>query len=362
MPFGFFRKLTGSPPAYLGIDIGTNSIKVVQLERDRGKAKLVDYAIFEATDHLERVNTALQTSALKLYDQEIADYLKLIIGKSRFIAKEVIASLPPFAVFSTVIDVPPMPPKELEQTLLFKAKQYVPLPMETVTIDWVKVGEKTAGDGTSLQQIFLVSLPNDQVQKYKRIFQLAGLNLTALEVEGFSLARALTRGDDEPVLIVDIGARSSTFLVARNGLLKSMGQSDFAGGSLTQSLASGLGINVRRAEDLKKQKGLTGLGYAPEEELSTLLLPLLDVIISEVKRVKEGYESSYQQAVKKVILTGGGANLPGIEKYFSDQLGAVIVKANPFSQMQFSPKLEPLVSNIGPLLSVAVGLALKPFV
>jgi type IV pilus assembly protein PilM len=207
-----------------------------------------------------------------------------------------------------------------------------------------------------------VSLPNDQVQKYKRIFQLAGLNLTALEVEGFSLARALTRGDDEPVLIVDIGARSSTFLVAQNGLLKSMGQSDFAGGSLTQSLASGLGINVRRAEDLKKQKGLTGLGYAPEEELSTLLLPLLDVIISEVKRVKEGYESSYQQAVKKVILTGGGANLPGIEKYFSDQLGAVIVKANPFSQMQFSPKLEPLVSNIGPLLSVAVGLALKPFV
>lgn len=360
MLFDFLRRIKKSE-SYLGIDIGTTSIKAVEIRKGKEKPELVNYAFFETYSHLERVNTALQTSTLKLFDEEIAKYLKLIIRKAGFSTDSVIASLPAFSAFTTLIEIPQMSQEDVNKTLKFKAKQYIPLPITSVTIDWIKVGEKIDDEGNKVQQIFLVSVPNEQVKKYQNIFQLAGLNLHTLEVEGFSLARVLTAASKEPTLIIDIGSRSSTFLIAQKGVLKLISQSDFAGSSLTQSISSGLGINIRRAEDLKKQKGLSGLGYGPDEELSTLLLPLLDVIINEAKRVKENYESSYKQKITSAVLTGGGANLLGIKKYFNKELDIPVSKVKPFESLSYPPKLEPLVDNLGPSFAVALGLGIKPY-
>ena len=356
-PFsGFLKK-----ESYLGIDIGTTSIKAVELKKGKTKPELVNYAFLETFGYLERFNTALQTSTLKLYDNEVAEYIKLIIRKSNFQSKQVMASLPAFAAFTTLVDMPLLSEKEIDQTLRFKAKQYIPLPAASVSIDWIKVREKNDERGNRVQQVFLVAIPNDYIKQYQNIFRLAGLDLLALEVDGFSLARILTAGQVKPVMIIDIGSRSSVFLVAQNGRLQFISQSDFAGSSLTQSVASGLGINMRRAEELKKQRGLSGLGYGPEQELSTLLLPLLDVIINEAKRAKANYESSYQQEITGVVLSGGGASLSGIESYFKRELGLPISKSQPFSAVEYSPKVEPLADSIGPSFAVALGLAVKPF-
>lgn len=348
--------------SYLGIDIGTTSIKAVELKRGGRGPELVNYAFLETYGYLERSNTALQTSALKLYDKEAAEYLRLILKKARFQSRRAMASLPAFSAFTTLVDMPLLSEREIGQTLRFKAKQYIPLPAESVSIDWIKVREKDDERGNRVQQVFLVAVPNDYIRQYQNIFRLAGLDLMALEIDGFSLARILTADQSKPTLIIDIGSRSSVFLVAQSGRLQFISQSDFAGSSLTQSLASGLGINTRRAEELKKQKGLSGLGYGPEQELSTLLLPLLDVIISEAKRARASYESSYQQEVTSVVLAGGGANLPGMESYFKRELNIPVGKAQPFSAVSYSPKLEPLVSNMGSSFAVALGLAVKPLI
>ncbi len=362
MPFDLFKR-AANPSSFLGVDIGTTSIKVAEVKRGKDQPELINYSLFETYDHLERTNTALQTSTLKLFENEIAEYLKIIIQKGNFKSREVTASLPSFSAFTTIIDIPSnIPESDIAKTLGFKARQYIPLPLTSVTLDWVKVGERTDERGNKTQQIFLISVPNDQIKKYKTIFSNAGLNLLTLEVEGFSLARILTATIDKPTLIIDIGSRSTTFLVAQNGLLKYVSQSDFAGSSLTQSIASGLGINIRRAEDLKRKKGLAGLGYGPDKELSTLLVPLLDVIINEAKRVKDNYQHSYQQKVAGVILSGGGANLLNAEQYFKDKLELPVSKSNPFSLIDYPPKLAPLTDKLGPSLSVALGLGIKPFI
>ena len=361
MPFDLFKRVT-RPSSFLGVDIGTTSIKVAEIKQGKDQPELVNYSLFETYDHLERTNTALQTSTLKLFENEIAEYLKIIIQKGGFKSREVTASLPSFSAFTTIIEIPKMPEAEIAKTLGFKARQYIPLPLTSVTLDWVKVGERTDEKGNKSQQIFLISVPNEQIERYKKIFDQAGLNLLTLEVEGFSLARILTATIDKPTLIIDVGSRSTTFLVAQNGLLKYVSQSDFAGSSLTQSIASGLGINIRRAEDLKRQKGLVGLGHGPDKELSTLLVPLLDVIINEAKRVKDNYQHSYQQKIASVILSGGGANLLSAEKYFKDKLELPVSKADPFAHMDYPPKLAPLTNNLGPSLSVALGLGIKPFI
>ncbi len=202
-----------------------------------------------------------------------------------------------------------------------------------------------------------MAVPTEQIKKYQNICKVAGLRLLALEVESLSLARVLAGGDPTPSILVDIGGRSSNIAIVDQGLLKLNSQTDYGGGDLTQALASGLSINVRRAEELKKTRGLLGTGG--EYELSTLMSPLLDAIINEVRRSKDSYEQNYKGKIERVILAGGGANLLGIEKYFKDQLGIPVIKANPFSRISYPKNLEGVVNELGAPLSVALGLGIR---
>ncbi len=179
-------------------------------------------------------------------------------------------------------------------------------------------------------------------------------------MESLSLIRVLIANDPTPTLVVDIGARSTNIAVAEQGFLKYNYQTDFAGSSLTQAIASGLNINIRRAEELKKQRGLLGAGG--EYELSTLTLPFLDAIISEAKRARANYEKSQGGKVERVILAGGGANLLGIGKYFEEQINLPTVIGNPFSKVEYPPRIEPIVKELGPSFAVAIGLGIREFV
>lgn len=323
------------------------------------KPQLINYSILEDLGHLERPNTAFQTSTLKLFDREIVYYLKMMVKKAGFTTNKAVAALPTFSAFTTIIEIPQMSPEEVAKTLSFKAGQYVPLPTSSITLDWVKVKESEDEKGNKKQQIFLIAITNDQIEKYKLIFQQAGLELVALEIEGFSLARSLTTTNDDPTLIVDLGARSTGLFVAQARTLQFSSQSDFASASLTRAISSGLGINSRRAEDLKKQRGLIEVGLGPEQELSTLMRPILDVIISEAKRAKENYENSYRQEVKGVVLTGGGAQLLGIESYFNKEMVMSVTKAEPFRNLLYPSKVDVLIKPLGTTLAVAVGSALR---
>ena len=356
MAFNFWEKILGSN-AYLGIDIGTTSIKVVELVKTKGLPFLRTYGFLESYGHLERPNNAIQTSSLKMLENETVELLKMTVKHSGSHAKTVVASLPSFSAFTTLLEMPLMPDNDTEKIMSFQAKQYIPLPISSVTVDWLRVGEKKDENGDKKQQILLISVPNEIISRYKNIFKAAGLNLVALEIEGLSTARILTTGIAEDTLIIDIGSRSTSIYVAQDGNLKFSGQTDFAGGSLTQTIASGLNIRIRRAEDMKKLRGLTGTGG--EYELSTLMMPLLDVIINEAVRVKNNFEKNYSEKVTSVILSGGGANLPGIEKYVEGQINLPVTKAAPFSKITYPPDMEPIVRDLNPSFVVALGLGVK---
>jgi type IV pilus assembly protein PilM len=344
--------------SYLGIDIGTTTIKVVELSRGaKGKVELKNYGILETYGYLERFNNALQTSSLKPMENEVAAYLKLVLNHAGVRARDAVVSLPSFTAFTTLIELPEMSPQEMQQAMAFQAKQYIPLPISAVHVDWFKVGERTDENGIAKQQIFLISVPNEHIERYKRIIANAGLNLLALEIEGVSLARILTAGLKEPAMIVDIGARSSNFSIAKEGFLKFTAQTDFAGASLTQAVSSGLNLPPRRAEDLKKQRGVLAAGR--EYELSTLILPYVDVIINEARRAKDNFEKTYNEKVERVILSGGSANLLGLAAYLEKQLGLPTVKADPFSKITYPPAIQPLVKDLGSEFSVALGLAVR---
>lgn len=358
--FKFFKQSIF--PSYLGIDIGTASIKVVEVKPGKQLPEVVNYGFLEPSGYLARANQALQTSTLKLFEKEVVELLKLIIDKMQPKATEVLASLPVFSAFMITLDFPAMSPEELDKSMVFQAKQYVPLPISEVAIDWMKVGEFEDDQGFKHQQILLISVPQENIKKYQRIFKLAGLHLRALEIESLSLARIFGGVDHTPTVIIDIGSGSTNIAFLDGGQLKFNSQSDFAGVSLTRALATSLGINPLRAEELKKERGISSEG--PDYELSTIMLPFLDAIINDVKKARYNYESQLRGTpkIERAILTGGGANLRGIDKYFGRELGLSVVKAAPFVGFEYPPAIEPLTPELNPTMSVALGLTKREFV
>ncbi|HVO28541.1 MAG TPA: type IV pilus assembly protein PilM [Candidatus Paceibacterota bacterium] len=349
-----------SSGSYLAVDIGTTSIKAIEVRGGGKVPRVANYGILESSGYLARANQALQTSGLKIFEADVVEFLKALVRQMGTPSRAALASLPPFTVFTTILDFPPMDRKEIAKAMVYQARQYVPLPLEEVALDWFQIGAYQDEKGFTHQKIMLISVPQEQIQKYQRIFKAAGLDLKALEIESLSIAR-LFADDPTPTLVVDIGSRSTNIIFLENGQLTFSGQSDFGGASLTQAIATGLGINPLRAEELKKEKGILegGANY----ELSTIMLPFLDAILNEVKKVQFVYQEQVPMARRseRVVLAGGGANLLGIESYFEREFGVPVVKAAPFLKFASPPEIAPFLPELNPVMAVGLGLGMKQF-
>jgi type IV pilus assembly protein PilM len=358
--FSLFKS-THSRSVALGIDIGTTNIKVAELtESAAGTYALSNYAILETSGHLEHFNNALQSSSLRPLDSDLISYLTLLKQNNSFKTDRAVASLPPFAALTTLIEIPMMSPGDTNKSLSVQVKDYLPVPINEVTLDWIKIGEKTYPDGTKKQQVFLVSIPNEKIENYARIFGQAGFILDGFEVEHVSLARALTRGVAAPTLIIDIGGRSTSFTVAKGGVALFAGQTDFSSNSLTQALATALNISPRRADVLKQQTVIVGGGGG--HELSTILVPIIDVILSEANRALTGFQNTFHEKITSVLVAGGGASMPGLDTYLAKQLALPVTVANALTKVGYPPEIGPFSKELGSSLSVAIGLALKKLI
>jgi len=113
--------------SFLGVDIGTASIKAVELENENGKPKLKNYGMLESHGHLNRVNDAIQTSGLKLVDKQTTELLKKLLDEMNPKTKDTVASLPAYSAFTSLLEVPVMSEQETAQTMQYQAKTFVPM-------------------------------------------------------------------------------------------------------------------------------------------------------------------------------------------------------------------------------------------
>lgn len=355
----FISHLFGKPSSYLGVDIGTTSIKVVELEKKGPRAQLTNYGVLESYGHFERPNSVIQANALKISEKEASALLSLLLKKVRFKTRNAVASIPSFASFITMVEMPEMSEEETKRAMAFQIKQSIPLPLSEIAVDWMRVGQREDESGFSKQQILIIAIPNEIIARYKTIFKKSGLSLKALEVETIASARSVIGADVTPTALVDIGARSTNISVIDQAFLKHNTQIDYAGDSLTQAIVKGLGISYRRAEELKKQRGVAG--GTGEYELSTLQTPFLDVIIQEIRRTIRDVEGRGGAPVQRALFIGGGANLIGIEEYAEQQLGVPVVAGNGLLYVDVPDRLNVVAKEIQTRFATAIGLAIKNF-
>lgn len=360
-----FEFLTRKSSSYLGVDIGTSSIKVVQLKLEDNKAKLETYGFLENYESFELSdNATTRTTKLKILDEKIVEVLKKVLKESGVSSKEAVMSVPVFSTFSSIIELPEMSNDEIAKAVPFEARQYIPVPLEEVILDWSIVGKKlskepSAGTMTSRfsLQIMLVAVPKEIALKYARIAESAGLELKALEAESFALSRALVGNDKSAIMVVDIGSKNTNISIVDKGFVMVNRGLEVSGNEFTRVVSQGLSVDFNRAEMIKKEIGLEKADA--EYKISELMVPALNIISSEILRLINVYFHKNNRRIEQVIVTGGGASLLGLTDFMSKNINIKVSVGNPWARVVYNPQIEPALKEISPFFSVAVGLAMR---
>jgi len=341
------------PKKMVGIDIGTSSIKVVELSRWGQGKTLENYGEIKSVSLYKEPFRNVEKGSYLLSNYFVSRAIRAVLDEARIKTKAVIFSIPDFSTFCTSFELPPMSAKEVPEAVYYNAPQYIPLPITETTLDW-KIISGTPGENQSGLKIFLVAIPNQTVQDYQKVALEAGLELYAVEAEALGLARGLARGNKNCLCVVDIGVQSTTINIIDRQSLKKSYSFDFAGSQLTYAISSALGLGHVEAEELKNKEGL----ISSKEDISKTLYLLIDPLIVEVKKVLSDFYLQEGKDVDAVYLTGGTSALPGLREYFAETLKKRVEIPNCFSDLLYPPILGKTLEKMAPSFSVATGVAL----
>lgn len=346
----FFK---GGPERVMGIDIGGYSAKVVQLRYEKERAVLETYGELLSEGYFKGVEHA-SGGFLRYSDNDIMELLNDLLVESGVTAKDAVVGIPASTSFITSISFPRISRKEIDKAMPYEARKYVPIPVSEVVLDWDVAEEESDEDSV---RVLLVAVPREIVEKVKRVVAGVGYGVRALEVDSFSVIRALVGDDKTPTAIVNLGYHTTSLSIVDQGRLRLSHIVTRGSQEQTRSLERGLGINTERAEEIKREVGLSE--RIEEKEITSVLTPLVEVLLGDIERAISIYNRKAPRKVQKVNLTGGGANLKGLVDYTSNKLGLETTRGNPFARIVTPPVMQSVIREIGPSFAVATGLAMR---
>ena len=339
---------------FVGLDIGFSSIKVVSLEKDGNLAKLKTLGSIPSP-----VPGILSDSDTDL--EAVAESIKKLLSATQITERDIIAALPESKVFTRIIDdLPYLDDNELSSAIKYAAEEFIPMPVAEVNLNWQVLYRSDKKAKETRTVVMVVASPKNMVLKYIKVLDLAGCKPKALETETIAVTRAIVGNNpiSPDTLIVQLGATTTDFAVVSKGLVWLTRSISTGGLALTRSLAQHFNFEMPQAEEYKKVYGMNKdqLGGKVFEALK----PVADIIMGETKRVIQAFEAKYpQNSIKRVVLSGGGAKLPGSVIYFASNLGLEVQEADPWFSIQKDKNITAKLAQEAPSYSVAVGLALR---
>ncbi len=347
---------------FLGVDIGTASIKIVEIKIIDEKPVLSNYAWMPLVGD----SPGKRDADSEYFFATLPVCLKKIIKKAKFSGNNAYVSLPSFGGLITLIDFPEMADADMDQAIKFEAHKYIPTSLDDVVISWDVVeriaapkNSEVASDQAkcvpgSAVKVLLVAASKSKIIRYESLIKSVGLKLNSINIEAFSAVRSLIGNDPGSFIIVDIGARICNIILVEKGVIRSNRNIDAGGLDMTKTIAKGMLIDNKRAEELK----VSGKNFfAPDSPISFFTLEL---IMGEVERIiRAYYKADGRSSVGEIILSGGTANMTGLTDYFFNKLKIKTVVGNPFARIAYDSRLEKSVAKMRTGFSVAVGSALK---
>ncbi len=397
------------------MDISNRSVKFLQLLRKGRGFKLDAFGKIDLPPGIVEKGRILNPEVLSRRFKEL-----LSSKKSQKLSRKVIVSLPETEAFLQVIQMPKMDPKELSKAILFEAENYIPLPMSEVYVDFEVIDPLY--DHLDHQDVFLAAVPQNIVQEYLKVLEDAGFKPLAFEIESRAIFRAVIPRETAFVstLILDLGQTRTNFCIVSGHAVRFSGSMAFSGDILEQKISQSLKVDPAKTKEIEKRYGIQDAFDAVSKlkavetqkgliqftsqlisgrKLAEILAPELSAFLQEIRRYLAFYEEhSFHEhliplgqdalisraadqerssmhleeavvpprpvkvsGVKKIIITGGLANLKGLKEFLQSELGLQIELANPWvnvlpAPLKSMPELEVWESQ---QYTTAIGLALR---
>lgn len=358
---GLFSKLFtsgGKSKSVIGVDIGSSSLKVVQLRRDRGAAVLETYGELALGPYTgAEVGQATNLSAAK-----IAETLSDLLREANVTTTDSGVSIPFSRSLLTLVELPYREDPDEQRTVIeFEARKYIPVPVSEVQLDWFIVPEpeqvQEEGDTKPPKvKVLLVAVHNDQLALLGDVVRDSGLTASFFEIEIFSTIRSVVDEPMKPILVLDIGASATKVYVVERGVIARSHYIPRGGQDVTRAIATGNGLTFEQAEKLKKEHGFS-------EGNTTFDRRSIDLVFSrifeEARRPLNQFEAARGEKVTALVLTGGGAVTKGLGTFARNFFSIDVRIADPFKKTQSPAFMRPVLEEIGPEFAVSVGLALR---
>lgn len=349
---GSLQKKDGE--SVLGIDIGTSSIKIVQIAEKRGSAVLETYGEIALGPYGEaEVGQAVNPPADKTIEA-----LTDLIREANITARLGGIGVPLSASLISLITLPTRNTADLDAMVPIEARKYIPVPVGEVSLDWFVIPEAEADflsasgrtRAPNATDVLLVAIHNSVLSRFDGILKGSNVTPRFYEIEAFSMARSAYEHTTKPTMVIDFGASSTRIYIVEFGIIDVSHTINKGGQDLTSSLAQSLRISFPEAEKMKREKGIV----EADAGASTL-----NYLFAEAKRTYLTYQRKEGKAISQVVLVGGGSLLAGLKERAAQEFDAPIVMADPFERVQAPAFITDVLSGAGPTFATAVGLALR---
>jgi len=344
----------GTSNTSTGVDIGTSSVKIVQLKKSPSGPELIAYAM-----------APLPTGAVEegnIKDaQTVSAVIKDVLKTSKLRPDRSFASISGQNVIMRFTKLPIMTPDELEQTVRIEAEQYVPYAIDEVSITHAVLNELTEEEGGGKYSILLVVAQKELVNSYLDVLKAAGITNEAVDVD--TIAAVQTAGAQEGgevVAIIDSGARTTNISVLKSGILMFTRNIPIAGNNITQMIMNVMKQEFEQAESIKVQEAEVTIGDTGGNEVAEVVKTTVEELASEIRRSFDYFKAqSREPLIHRIILTGGSANLKSFNTYLSNELGVDVFMGNPLEGISVTVQDTEMLYNNLQQFCVAIGLALR---
>jgi type IV pilus assembly protein PilM len=358
---GVFKK--EEPTSFLGIDLSHDAIKVVELKSFQGKPQLATYGYSELKDSILKGSLIDNTNVT-------ATLLNEVCERAGCVSRKAVAALPTAKTFSYVVRVQSIKREDLfnetkVKSLLSKeVTKILPQEQSDMQFDYTILHKeqylKMKNDEVARDVKFLITAAtNALVKQYSDIFARAGIELVSLDIEAFALVRALMGNDQSLMMMVDFGENTTNLSIIDAGVPVFNRSIEVGGALITKQLSDALGISIEEAEQYKVDLPI----LMQQQSLTEMPRPIVQAVSPIVKEMKYLIESYYEQvskekSVDRVILTGGSALLAGFNEFVEKELDIRTFIGDPWARIIYPQELKDLLAEIGPRMSIAIGLAM----
>ncbi|HXG17639.1 MAG TPA: type IV pilus assembly protein PilM [Methylomirabilota bacterium] len=347
-----FSVLPGAEKSYLSLDIGSSSVKMLEVRGSDEALTIVNAGIAQLPANAIQGNVVQDT-------ESVARTIRTLVAAQKIRASKVIAAVPGPAVIIKRATFPIQPLAELQETIFFEAGNFIPESLENVNLDYQILD--SASDSNEVD-VLLVAVRKDVINSYVAAIKEAGLTPVVIDVDCFALENMFEAnyapGPDEVVALINIGARYSSINIMKGRRSIFTGDVPVGGRQFTEILSQELGASFEEAEDLK----IFGPDdEAKRKEVASVLLSASDQLLDEVQRALSFFwTGSAEEQINVVYLSGGSAHLPGLAEAMGERLQIPVMFSDPFRTFSVSRQIdEQFIQEQASALAVSVGLATR---